>query len=63
MDPPLSPQASGERLAEGARFCASIGWLAPSTFVPKGIYRYPSHAAAHQHAQDCLVRGMARLLS
>jgi hypothetical protein len=61
MDPPLSPQASGELLAEGSRFCESIGWLARGTFVPKGVYRYPSHAAANQHAQDCLARGMARL--
>jgi hypothetical protein len=53
--------ASGSLLAEGARFNESVSWLSQSTFVPKGIYRFRSHEAANQHAEDCLVRGMVLL--
>ncbi|GAB3492866.1 hypothetical protein GCM10027399_12050 [Curvibacter fontanus] len=59
-EPELSRQASGSLLAEGARFSESIAWLAPSTFVPKGVYRYASHEEANRHALECLARGMAR---
>lgn len=58
---PLAINASGELLAEGARFSESISRLSNSAFVPKGIYRFISHEAANRHAEDCLVRGMARL--
>ena len=54
-------QASGMLLAEGARFSESIAHLSPTTFVPKGIYRFRSHDEANRHAQDCLVRGMGLL--
>ena len=57
----LSFQASGTLLAEGARFSETIAHLAPTTFMPKGLYRYCSHDAANQHAQDCLTRGMGLL--
>lgn len=57
----VSIQASGTLLAEGARFSGSMAQLAPSTFMPKGLYRYPSHDAANRHAQDCLTLGMGLL--
>jgi hypothetical protein len=57
----LSLRASGVLLAEGARFNETISRLSPTTFIPKGIYRFPSHDAANKHAEDCLVRGMGRL--
>ena len=57
----ISSQATGALLAEGARFNETMARLAPSTFVPKGIYRFKSHEAANQHEQDCLVRGMGQL--
>jgi hypothetical protein len=57
----LALNASGVLLAEGARFSEAISRLSPTTFVPKGIYRFRSHDAANRHAEDCLVRGMARL--
>ncbi len=57
----LAMTASGVLLAEGARFNESISRLSQTTFVPKGIYRFPSHEAANRHAEDCLVRGMGRL--
>jgi hypothetical protein len=53
--------ASGNLLADGARFNEALSRLSRSTFVPKGIYRFRSHEAANQHADDCLVRGMALL--
>lgn len=57
----LSFQASGTLLAEGAHFSESIARLSPTTFLPKGIYRYRSHDAANKHAQDCLTLGMGLL--
>lgn len=57
----LAINASGALLAEGARFNDTISRLSPSTFMPKGIYRFRSHDAANRHAEDCLVRGMGRL--
>ena len=40
----LVERASGLLLAEGARFNEAISRLAPATFVPKGVYRFRSHA-------------------
>jgi hypothetical protein len=57
----LAKKASGILLVEGARFNEAISRLSPTTFVPKGIYRFRSHDAANRHAEDCLVRGMGRL--
>ena len=54
-------EASGQRLAEGARFNEGLAGLAPSTFIPKGVYRYKSHEAANRHQEDCLVLGMGQL--
>jgi hypothetical protein len=58
---PLAINASGDLLAEGARFSEAISQLSKSTFVPKGVYRFRSHEAANRHAEDCLVEGMGRL--
>ena len=57
----LSVQASGALLAEGARFSESLARLAPTTFMPKGLYRFRTHDAANRHAQDCLTLGMGLL--
>lgn len=57
----MAALATGALLAEGARFSESVSHLAKTTFVPKGVYRYKYHEAANQHAQDCLVQGMAQL--
>ncbi len=62
-EPPITSQASGSLLVEGARFNESMARLSSSTFVPKGVYRYRSHDEANQHALDCLTRGMAQLAS
>ena len=60
-EPAVAERASGLLLAEGARFNETLARVAPSTFFPKGVYRYRSHEAANQHALDCLARGMGRL--
>ena len=57
----MTARAAGALLAEGARFSESISYLAKTTFIPKGVYRFKSHEAANQHEQDCLVRGMGQL--
>lgn len=31
------------------------------SFIPKGIYRFKTHAEANQQQQDCLAEGMARI--
>ncbi len=58
---PIAERASGALLAQGARFNEAMAHLAPSTFIPKGIYRFKTHEAMNQHQQDCLVLGMGRL--
>ncbi|HSW06879.1 hypothetical protein [Aquabacterium sp.] len=54
-------KASGQLLAEGARFNEAVSRLAPTTFIPKGVYRFKSHEDANRQAQDCLVQGMGLL--
>lgn len=56
----LAQKASGRLLAEGARFNEAISRLSQSTFMPKGVYRFNSHADANRHEQDCLMCGMGR---
>ncbi len=60
---PIAPFASGTLLAEGARFNEEIHRLPTgnTTFIPKGLYRFKTHAEANQHQLDCLARGMADL--
>src|SRR3954467_4616243 len=56
-EPQITGHASGDALITGARFSESLSRLAPSTFIPKGVYRFKSHEAANKHQQDCLARG------
>ncbi len=60
-EPAVVEQASGLLLAEGARFNEAVSRLAPSTFVPKGVYRFRTHDEAIRHRLDCLVHGMGLL--
>lgn len=57
----ISERASGEALADGARFCETVAHLTKTTFIPKGVYRFKTHEAANKHQQDCLARGMSIL--
>ena len=54
----LAQTATDTRLAEGADFSESFANLAPTTFIPKGVYRFRSHEEANRQQQDCLVRGI-----
>jgi len=61
VEPKIAVNASGDLLAEGARFSESITRLSRAAYVPKGVYRFSSHEQANQHEQDCLVRAIAGL--
>ena len=58
---PISINASGDLLAEGARFNETIARLSRVGLMPKGVYRFRSHEQANQHEQDNLVRAIAGL--
>jgi len=61
--PPISFAVSATRLTEGARFNDEIHRL-PSgsySFIPKGVYRFKTHAEANHHQQECLAKGMAHI--
>lgn len=60
---PITFSATTEMLLEGGRFNDEIHRLpsGSSSFVPKGVFRFKTHAEANQHQQDCLIAGMARL--
>ena len=60
---PISFSASAALLAEGARFNDEIHRLPTgnATFIPKGIFRFKTHADANRHQLDCLVEGMAQV--
>jgi len=60
---PIGMLASGKLLAEGARFNDELRCLPTgnTTFMPKGVYRFKTHAEANQHQLDCLARGMAKV--
>ncbi len=57
---PLSRLPSAEALEAGARFSAEMAALGrASTFIPKGVYRFRTHAEAEEHRIASLARGMA----
>ena len=62
-EPPLSRLASGSLLAEGARFNDEIHRLptGSSSFMPKGLFRFMTHAEANQQQSECLAIGMAKI--
>ena len=59
--PQIVREAKGVLLPEVARFSEAMSALAPSTFVPKGVYRFKTHGDANRHRQDCLARGIGLL--
>lgn len=60
---PLSFSASGELLAEGARFNDALRGLptGDAAFIPKGLYRFKTHEDADAHAQKFLIERMAAI--
>ena len=63
VEAPLSFSASGELLAQGARFNDDLRGLptGDAAFIPKGLYRFRNHEEADVHAQMCLAERMAQL--
>ena len=60
---PIAFSASADLLLQGARFNDEIHRL-PSgqlTCIPKGVFRFASHAEANQQQQDCLAKGMVKI--
>jgi hypothetical protein len=60
---PISFSASAELLLQGARFNDEIHRLPTGqiTCIPKGVFRFASHAQANQQQQDYLAKGMAKI--
>jgi hypothetical protein len=58
---PVHFHATGESLAQGARFSEAIAGLSRALFIPKGVVRFNSHEAANRHWDMCLAHGMAKL--
>lgn len=60
---PITFSASAELLTEGARFNDEIHRLPTghSTFIPKGVFHFLTHAEANRHQLDCLAKGMAKI--
>lgn len=59
---PITFAASGESLAEGARFNDEIHKL-PSggtTCIPKGVFRFKSHKEANEHWLTCVSNAVAK---
>jgi hypothetical protein len=56
--------ASGDALAEGARFSESVVALCSTdavSFIPKGVVRFASHEEANAADAKALARSMAEL--
>ena len=58
-DPNLAAEPSGHYLREVARFSESFAAFAGPGFIPKGLYRYASHADANRHWDECVAQAMA----
>lgn len=60
---PLSFSASGELLAQGARFNDDLRGLptGDAAFIRKGLYRFRTHEEAAAQAQRFLVERMAQI--
>lgn len=60
VERPLALRPTAELLAEGLRFIArSPAFGESSTYIPKGIYRFRTHAEAEEQRIACLARGLA----
>ena len=58
-DPSLTLLASASALKTGLALSASLSSLCNTGYVPKGVYRYASHAEANAHDDECLAQNMA----
>jgi len=61
QEQPVHFHATGQWLAQGARFSEAISGLSRMGFIPKGVRRFKTHHAANLHWDTCLAQGMAKL--
>ena len=59
VEPSLTLLASATALKTGLALSASVSVLCKTGYVPKGVYRYASHAEANAHDDACLAQNMA----
>ena len=59
VEPSPTFLASATALKAGAALSASLSVLCKTGYVPKGVYRYASHAEANAHDDACLAQNMA----
>jgi hypothetical protein len=60
VERPLALRPTAELFAEGLRFIAESSALGESsTYIPKGVYRFRTHAEAEEQRIACLARGIA----
>jgi hypothetical protein len=57
----IAAEPSGKWLAGAARHTETLARLGPCPLMPKGVYRYASHAGMNRHADEALAAGMALL--
>ncbi len=60
--PPITGPASADLLIQGIRFNDDLHRWSPGNAggIPKGVYRFMTHADANRHAQRCIAEEMAR---
>lgn len=59
----LPGKASGDALKQGAAFNEAMQAFFPggkTGYIPKGLYRFKTHAEANSHQDICLASHMAR---
>ncbi|MGH8765392.1 MAG: hypothetical protein ACRET8_06715 [Burkholderiales bacterium] len=60
VERPLALRPTAALLEEGLRFIArSPAFGESSTYIPKGLYRFRTHAEAEEQRIACLARGIA----
>ena len=59
VEPSPTFLASATALKTGLALSASVSVLCKTGYVPKGVYRYASHAEANAHDDACLAQNMA----
>lgn len=59
---PITFSASGESLAEGARFNDEMHKLpsGATTCIPKGVFRFKTHQEANEHWLACVSNAVAQ---
>lgn len=63
-EPTLLPVASGEALKAAAAFNETMQAVMPfgkQGYIPKGVYRFKTHAEANAQQDECLAKHMARV--